>query len=56
MCKAMSNPLDEYEVFRRALKRFQDYLKHLETIPEKKLTARERELLKEYGRGRKTRV
>jgi len=48
--ETISNPLDEYEVFRRALKRFQDYIKHLETIPDKKLTNTERKLLAKYAR------
>ena len=37
------------ENFRRALKKFQDYIAYLETIPRGKRTMKQNELVAEYG-------
>ena len=37
------------ENFRCALKKFQDYIKYLETIPQGKRTMKQNELVAEYG-------
>jgi hypothetical protein len=46
--------LDELEQacnsFYDKLKKFKDYIEHLETVPENKMTARERELVKKFGK------
>lgn len=46
--------LDELEqacnVFFDKLKKFNDYIKYLETIPEKKLTVREKELVTKFSK------
>jgi hypothetical protein len=46
--------LDELELacnlFYDKLKKFKDYIKHLETVPENKLTAREKELVIRFGK------
>jgi hypothetical protein len=48
--------LDELEqacnLFYDKLKKFKDYIKHLETVPENKLTAREKGLVAKFGRKR----
>jgi hypothetical protein len=46
--------LDEMEqalnVFRDQFQKFKEYMNHLETIPENKLTWKEKELLTKYGK------
>jgi hypothetical protein len=46
--------LDELEqscdLFYKKLKKFNDYIKRLETVPENKLTAREKGLVAKFGR------
>jgi hypothetical protein len=46
--------LDELEQacnsFYDKLKKFKDYIKYLETVPGNKLTAREKELVKKFGK------
>jgi len=48
--------LDELEqacnAFCDKLKKFKDYIEHLETVPENKLTKREKELVKKFGKKR----
>jgi hypothetical protein len=51
--------LDELEqacsLFHDKLKKFKDYIKYLETVPEEKLTAREKGLVVRFGKRRLTR-
>jgi len=46
--------LDELEqacnAFFDKLRKFKDYVKYLETVPEKKLTAREKEMVAKFGK------
>jgi len=46
--------LDELEqacnIFYDKLKKFNDYMKYLETVPENKLTVKEKELIARFGK------
>jgi len=46
--------LDDMEqackIFYDKLKKFKEYIEHLETVPENKLTTREKELIKKFGK------
>jgi len=41
------------EEFREAFIKFRDFIKYLETIPEGKQTAKEKELVAKFGSGRR---